>query len=379
MSDPFSQKSFQRVVIKVGSALLVDAHSGLRQAWLQSLAEDLRQLKATGCDVLVVSSGAIALGRGRLPQLPAQGALKLAESQAAAAVGQIALGQAFHDTFANLGLQAAQILLTIEDTENRRRYLNARATIETLLGWNAIPIINENDTVATSEIRYGDNDRLAARVTTMMDGDLLILLSDVDGLYDAPPADNPQARFLARIPEITPEIEAMAGDAAGDWSRGGMKTKIAAARIATTGGAAMMIAAGQPLRPLEQLRRGARYSWFDPSPHPMSQRQKWIAGGLGRPGRLVIDPGAAQALRQGRSLLPAGVVQIIGDFQRGDTVELALADGTLLGRGLTEYDAADARQIQGLSSQQIQQQHGAAFRPTLVHRNDLVLIKSPPA
>ena len=285
-----------RIVVKIGSALLVDA-DGLRRGWLATLADDLAALAANGCEIIIVSSGAIALGRGVLG-LPA-GALKLEESQAAAAVGQIALGQAYAQILGERGMTTGQILLTPGDTEERRRYLNARATIDTLCKLNAVPVINENDTVATNEIRYGDNDRLAARVATMASADMLVLLSDIDGLYSAPPADNPDARFIADVDRITPEIEAMAGSAGSELSRGGMKTKIDAARIATNAGTTMVISSGKQLNPLASIASGGRATWFAAHSNPATARKTWIAGHLETHGSVTVDAGAVKALWPG--------------------------------------------------------------------------------
>src|ERR1700689_202083 len=314
---------FRRIVVKVGSSLLVDAQAGrLKEAWLESLIADLAALHGAGAeklrDVLVVSSGAIALGRVVL-KLPA-GQLELEDSQAAAAVGQIALARTWSEALSRHGIIAGQVLVTLGDTEERRRYLNARSTIDRLLEWRSIPVINENDTVATNEIRYGDNDRLAARVATMMSADLLVLLSDVDGLYDAPPDTNAAARHIACVPRITPEIEAMAGAAGSELSRGGMQTKIEAARIATNAGTHMIIASGGIDHPLRAIAEGARCTWFLTAANPVTARKKWIAGALEPKGTLAIDDGAVAALRGGKSLLPAGVLSVDGGFTAGDAV-----------------------------------------------------------
>lgn len=363
--------SYRRVVVKIGSALLVDRSSGLKEAWLQAICADIAGLKASGIDVLVVSSGAIALGRTVL-KLPA-GALKLEESQAAAAVGQIALARAWSESLSRDSIVAGQILLTLGDTEERRRYLNARATISQLLKIGAIPIINENDTVATSEIRYGDNDRLAARVATMTGADLLVLLSDIDGLYTAPPHLDPAAQFLETIPAITPAIEAMAGGAASELSRGGMRTKIDAGKIATSAGCAMIIGSGKSEHPLQAIERGARSSWFAPSATPVTARKTWIAGQLQPAGELYVDDGAERALAGGKSLLPAGVVSVGGNFNRGDTVAILGSGGREIARGLAGYDAEEARQITGRKSTEIEAVLGYAGRSAMVHRDDLVL------
>ena len=361
----------RRVVIKIGSSTLVAPEGEPRRAWLNGLAADIAALRAQGADVVVVSSGAIALGRRRLKL--ASGALKLEEAQAAASVGQIALAEAWTEALAANGLTAAQILLTLDDTEERRRYLNARATIGALLTLNAVPVINENDTVATSEIRYGDNDRLAARVATMTGADLLVLLSDIDGLYTAPPHLDPKARFLATIEAITPEIEAMAGGAASELSRGGMRTKIDAGKIATGAGCAMIIASGKVDHPLRAIEDGARSSWFAPSGSPVTARKTWIAGQLQPAGRLEIDAGAEAALTSGKSLLPAGVRGVWGTFSRGDTVSIYGTNGREIARGLAGYDADEARMIIGKKSAEIAAILGYAGRAAMVHRDDLVV------
>lgn len=362
---------YRRVVIKIGSALLVDRATGLKKAWLDAMCTDVANLKANGVEVLVVSSGAIALGRTVL-NVPV-GALKLEESQAAAAVGQIALARAWSESLSTDAIVAGQVLLTLGDTEERRRYLNARATINQLLKLGAVPIINENDTVATTEIRYGDNDRLAARVATMVGADLLVLLSDIDGLYTAPPHLDPNARFLETIAEITPEIEAMAGGAASELSRGGMRTKIDAGKIATTAGCAMIIASGKPNHPLAAIEEGARSSWFAPSGSPVTARKTWIAGQLLPAGTLSVDAGAEEALRSGKSLLPAGVRDVTGSFSRGDTIAILGTSGREIARGLAGYDADEARQIAGKKSAEIAAILGYAGRAAMVHRDDMVM------
>ncbi|MFO1185478.1 MAG: glutamate 5-kinase [Bauldia sp.] len=360
---------YRRIVVKVGSALLVEAGK-VRTAWLTALAADLGAL-APGRDLLVVSSGAIALGRQVL-KLP-RGPLKLEESQAAAAVGQIALARTWAESLGAAGLTAGQVLLTFGDTEERRRYLNARTTVNTLLALKAVPVINENDTVATSEIRYGDNDRLAARVASMIGADLLVLLSDVDGLYTAPPADNPQARFLDTVERITPEIEAMAGDAGSELSRGGMRTKIEAGKIATSAGAAMVIASGKPLNALRLVGEGGRSTWFAAEGSPTTARKNWISGHLETRGAVVVDAGAASALRSGKSLLPAGVKAIQGRFQRGDAVRIVGEGGEEIGRGLVAYDHEDAERIRGRNTREIEAILGFAGRAAMIHRDDMAL------
>jgi glutamate 5-kinase len=363
---------FHRIVVKVGSSLLVDAAAGrVKEAWLASLAADIAGLHTEKRDVLVVSSGAIALGRAVLKLAP--GPLKLEDSQAAAAVGQIALARTWAAALGQHGITAGQVLVTLGDTEERRRYLNARATIGKLLEWRAVPVINENDTVATSEIRYGDNDRLAARVATMMGGDLVILLSDIDGLYDAPPSANPNARLLPLVDRITPAIEAMAGAAGSETSRGGMQTKIEAAKIATTAGGHLVIASGTIAHPLRAIAEGARCTWFLTPANPVTARKKWIAGSLEPKGTVTIDAGAVAALRRGKSLLPAGVVRVDGAFARGDAVIVRGPDSAEIGRGLVAYDAGDAEKIRGKSSGDILLILGFAGRAEMIHRDDLVL------
>lgn len=361
----------RRIVIKIGSALLVDRKSGLKKVWLDAMCADIAALTARGVEVLVVSSGAIAMGRTVL-DLPA-GALKLEESQAAAAVGQIALARAWSESLSRHDIVAGQILLTLGDTEERRRYLNARATISQLMKLKAVPVINENDTVATTEIRYGDNDRLAARVATMVGADLLVLLSDIDGLYTAPPHLDPDAQFLDHIAAITPEIEAMAGGAASELSRGGMRTKIDAGKIATSAGCAMIIASGKVEHPLKAIADGARHSWFAASSEPVTARKTWIAGQLLPAGQLIVDEGAERALHSGKSLLPAGVRNVTGEFSRGDTIAVVNLAGLEIARGLAGYDAQEARQIAGKKSIEIAAILGYAGRSAMVHRDDLVM------
>lgn len=372
-------RPYRRIVIKIGSALLVDGDLGLRQQWLRSLCTDIAELRAVGVEFIVVSSGAIALGRTVLRDTAlgkSRGRLKLEENQAAAAVGQIALAEAWSQTLSLDGFVAGQILLTLGDTEERRRYLNARATISQLLAAGAVPVINENDTVATTEIRYGDNDRLAARVATMASADLLILLSDVDGLYTAPPGDNPDAEFIGVISEITPQIEAMAGKAGSELSRGGMKTKIDAGRMATVAGCAMIIASGKPDHPLRAISEGARHSLFLPSKSPVTARKKWIAGQLEPLGTFLVDAGAEKALRSGKSLLPAGVKKVTGRFMRGDTIAIRSESGNEIARGLAAYDAEEAVRIAGRKSTEIYDILGYAGRSAMIHRDDMVLTGS---
>jgi glutamate 5-kinase len=363
---------FRRIVVKVGSSLLVDAGaSRVKEDWLASLADDIAGLHRDTRDVLVVSSGAIALGRAVLKLPP--GPLKLEDSQAAAAVGQIALARTWSAVLGERGITAGQVLVTLQDTEERRRYLNARSTIERLLEWRAVPVINENDTVATNEIRYGDNDRLAARVATMASADLLVLLSDVDGLYDAPPGTGKDAKLIPLVERITPAIESAAGAAGSELSRGGMQTKIEAGKIATQAGTHMVIASGRVTHPLKAIADGARSTWFLTAANPVTARKKWIAGSLEPKGFLVIDAGAVAALRRGTSLLPAGVIKIEGIFARGDAVVIRGPDGAEIGRGLVAYDADDADKIKGRSSADILMILGFAGRTEMVHRDHLVV------
>jgi glutamate 5-kinase len=363
---------FRRIVVKVGSSLLVDSKGGrLDHEWLAALAQDIAQLHRDGRDMLVVSSGAIALGHAVLAL--GAGALKLEDSQAAAAVGQISLARTWSEVLGRHGITAGQVLVTLQDTEERRRYLNARSTIGKLLEWRAVPVINENDTVATNEIRYGDNDRLAARVATMASADLLVLLSDVDGLYDAPPAGNSEAKLVALVERITPAIEAMAGAAGSQLSRGGMQTKIEAGKIATHGGTHMVIASGHLAHPLAAIAHGGRCTWFLTAANPVSARKKWIAGTLEPKGSLTIDAGAVVALRSGKSLLPAGVIRVDGSFARGDAVVIRGPDGAEVGRGLVAYDADDAAKIRGRASADIISILGFGGRAAMVHRDDLVI------
>lgn len=372
MSKTPSLKDFRRIVVKVGSSLLVDAAAGgLKRDWLNALAADIAGLRQANSDVLVVSSGAIALGRAVLKLPP--GALRLEDSQAAAAVGQIALARSWAESLGAHGITAGQVLVTLGDTEERRRYLNARSTIAKLLEWKSVPVINENDTVATTEIRYGDNDRLAARVATMMSADLLVLLSDVAGLYDRPPGAGEEAKLVPVVARITPDIEAMAGASGSELSRGGMRTKIEAGRIATTAGTHMVIASGRVLNPLQAIVDGAACTWFLTPANPVTSRKKWIAGSLEPRGALVIDAGAVNALRSGKSLLPAGVIKVEGEFERGDAVLVRGPDGAEIGRGLIAYDAADADKIKRRSSADIMQILGYTGRTEIIHRDDLVI------
>lgn len=365
----------RRIIVKVGSVLLVDQESGrLNRSWLESLVDDLLRLRKRSQQVILVSSGAIALGRRQLG-LP-KGPLRLEESQAAAAVGQIRLAHAYKELLEERDVTVAQVLLTLEDSERRRRYLNARATLESLLELGALPVINENDTVATAEIRYGDNDRLAARVAQMAAADCLILLSDVDGLYTADPHRDPAAQFIATVPLVTPEIQAMAGRSASAVGSGGMATKIAAAKIAVSAGCHMCIAAGHERHPVRRIEDGARCTWFLPTGTPASARKQWIAGTLRPTGAIAIDAGALRALLDGKSLLPAGVVRSLGRFDRGDTVSVLAPDGSEIARGISAYSDVDAARIMGRRSGEIEGILGFRGRDEMIHRDDLVLLRA---
>ncbi|RAU21912.1 glutamate 5-kinase [Paramagnetospirillum kuznetsovii] len=361
----------RRLIVKIGSSLLVDDASGqVRRTWLESLCADIAHCRARGQEVIVVSSGAVAVGRRKLGLTPP---LKLEEKQAAAATGQIRLAHAYQEALAHHGITVAQVLLTLEDSEDRRRYLNARTTLETLLRLGAVPVINENDTVATAEIRFGDNDRLAARVAQMVSADALVLFSDIDGLYTADPRKHADARFIPEVREMTAEIEAMAGDPGSAYGSGGMVTKLTAAKICLSAGCSMAIAKGEPLHPLSAIEQGGRCTWFIPGSEPRTARKQWIFGTMNPAGVLILDSGAAKALGQGRSLLPAGVTAIDGEFERGDCVLVKSADGRELGRGLVAYSSADARAIAGRKSSEIEAILGFRGRDELIHRDDLVM------
>ena len=377
LSEPDAQTGLanaRRVVIKIGSALLVDRETGsLRADWLRGLAEDVAMLRARGTDVVLVSSGSIALGRGVLGL--GLGVLSLEQSQAAAATGQIGLAAAYAEVLGAHGLKVGQVLVTLEDSANRRRYLNSRATLDMLLSLGVVPIVNESDTSATDEIRYGDNDRLAAQVAVTVGADRLVLLSDVDGLYTANPMIDPAAVRLNEVAQITSEIEAMAGDAGSGLSKGGMKTKVLAAKTATSAGCAMAITHGFQPRPIEALERGANATWFLAKGDPQTARKGWIAS-MKPKGKLGLDPGAVRAMRQGKSLLPAGVARVDGRFGRGDPVELTGPEGEVLGQGLTRYTSEEARQIAGHRSDEIEALLGYPGRAALIHRDDLVMLSS---
>ena len=372
--SPTPLTAARRIVVKVGSALLVDARTGrLNRSWLKTLIDDLLRLHRRGQQVILVSSGAIALGRRHLGL--AAGTLRLEESQAAAAVGQIRLAHAYKELLEAGDVTVAQVLLTLEDSEQRTRYLNARATLEALLALGAIPVINENDTVATAEIRYGDNDRLAARVAQMASADCLVLLSDIDGLYTADPHRDPGAQFIGRVMRVTPEIEAMAGRSNSEVGSGGMATKIAAARIAVNAGCHMCIASGHRRHPLRRLESGARCTWFMPASTPLAARKQWIAGTLRPAGAIHIDAGALRALQGGKSLLAAGVTGTLGRFESGDTVSVLAPDGVEVARGIAAYSDNDATRIMGRRSSEIEAILGFRGREELIHRDDLVILQ----
>jgi glutamate 5-kinase len=365
----------RRLVIKIGSALLVAERGEIRGMWLAALADDVARCRARGQEVILVSSGAIAVG-GRHLGLSGR-RLRLEEKQAAAATGQIRLAHAYQEALARHGITVAQILLTLDDTEERRRHLNARATFAQLLALGAVPVVNENDTVATAEIRFGDNDRLAARVAQMTSADMLVLLSDIDGLYTADPHKVADARHVSVVREIGPEIEAMAGEAAPGYSSGGMVTKLAAARIAMNAGCRMLIAQGKAAGPpLAAIEVGGRATLFLPRGEPRSARKAWIAGAVDPRGTLTVDDGAAGALRRGKSLLPAGVVAVDGVFERGDAVIIRTRSGTEAGRGLSAYSSTDIRRISGYKSGEIARILGYGGRDEIIHRDDLVVTEN---
>ncbi len=363
-------RNAKRLVVKIGSALLVDRVAGLKQGWLSALALDVAEAKLRGTDVVLVSSGSIALGRKVLGL--GDGVLTLEQSQAAAAVGQIRLARAYEEVLAPHGITTGQVLVTLEDTEDRRRYLNSRATMETLLGLGVVPIVNENDTVATDEIRYGDNDRLAAQIAVTVGADQLILLSDVDGFYSANPKTDASAQRFDLVEAITPEIEAMAGDPISGLSKGGMKTKLMAAKIAVAGGCAMAITEGFARRPLKALIEGAARTWFVAQGDPQLARKRWINAMKPR-GELRLDAGAVMALQAGKSLLPAGVTAVTGAFGRGDPVAILSPAGDVLGKGLVRYTAVEAKMIAGHRSSDIAGILGYQGRAALVHRDDMVI------
>lgn len=365
-----SLTSARRLVVKIGSALLVDKDEGLRENWLTGLSQDIAALRERGVDVVVVSSGSIALGR-RILGL-ADGDLPLEQSQASAAVGQIRLARAYEEALRPHGVVTAQVLVTLEDSADRRRYLNSRATLAQLLSLGVVPIVNENDTIATDEIRFGDNDRLAAQVAATIGADQLVLLSDVDGFYDKNPVIDPSAKRFDEIPQITPAIEAMAGEGVSGLSRGGMITKLMAARIATGAGCAMAIALGSVERPLNALANGAPSTWFLADTDPQQARKRWIAAMKPR-GAVVVDAGAARALGRGKSLLPAGIVSVTGKFGRGDPVAITSQQGVDLGKGLSRYTAQESRQVQGCRSDEIEAILGYTGRKALIDRDDMVM------
>jgi glutamate 5-kinase len=364
----------RRVVVKIGSALFVDQQTGaMNRAWLEGVCADVADMRRAGKDVVIVSSGAVALGRR---ELNIEGRLQLEEKQAAAATGQIVLAHAYQEILRGLGLTTAQVLLTLDDSERRERYLNARKTLLTLLGYGAVPVINENDTVATQELRYGDNDRLSARVAQMVSAEALVVLSDVDGLYTADPRRDPNARYVDEVSEVTRDVLDMAGGTGSGHGSGGMRTKLEAARIAVGAGCRMCIATGRVVRPISALLAGGKATWFLPSATPGAARKQWIAGTLKPRGALRVDAGAERALVGGRSLLPAGVTAVDGPFERGDAVSVVAADGREVARGLSAYPADEAKQIAGRRSGDIQEILGYRGGDEIIHRDDLVLLST---
>jgi glutamate 5-kinase len=363
----------RRLVIKIGSALFIDQQTGaMSRAWLEGVCKDVADLRAEGKEVVIVSSGAVALGIRELKLDPRR--MRLEDKQAAAAAGQIVLAHAYQEVLRGYGVKAAQVLLTIDDSESRKRYLNASKTLLTLLGYGAVPVINENDTVATQELRYGDNDRLAARVAQMVSAECLVLLSDVDGLYTADPRVDGNARYIDEVTELKREFFDMAGGPGSSHGSGGMRTKLEAARIAVGAGCRMCIASGRPLNPISVLRAGGKATWFMPSATPGAARKQWIAGTLSPKGSVHVDAGAERALASGRSLLPAGVTAVDGQFERGDAVRVLGSDGRELGRGLVAYAADEARLIVGRKSSDTAEVLGYRGRDEIIHRDDLVLV-----
>lgn len=370
----FSPDEHRRLVIKVGSSLLIEGDGQLNRSWLESLASDIAELKANGRDVIVVSSGAIAIG-SRVLDINTRRA-RLEDLQAAAAAGQVQLAHAWRDVLGAHRLITAQVLLTLEDTESRRRFLNARGTLGRLLERDVVPVINENDTVATDEIRYGDNDRLAARVAQLVMADGLLLLSDVDGFYTDDPGRNPDAEHIAEVCSISNEMLGMAGETRSDIGSGGMATKVQAARIATHAGCATIIASGQEDHPVSTLSAGGRCTVFRAEGSPQAARKQWLAGALSAGGSVSVDPGAARALAGGKSLLPVGIVDVGGEFGRGDVVRILDDSGVELGRGLAEYGHEDAAKLVGCNSEQIEELLGYRGRSVMIHRDGLVLFES---
>jgi glutamate 5-kinase len=359
----------RRLVVKIGSALIVDDSGEIRQRWLETVADDIAGLRKAGVETIVVTSGAVAIGR-RVLGLERSRSLRIGEKQAAAAIGQVRLVEAYRASLARHGIVAAQVLVTPDDTESRRRHLNARATLTALLDMGAVPVINENDTVATAELRFGDNDRLAARVAQMASADTLVLLSDIDGLYTGDPRKNADATHIPEVTELTPEVEAMAGEARPGISTGGMVTKLAAARIAMAAGCRMAIANGHTPHPLSAI---ARATWFVPGANPLTARKRWIAAHLSAAGHVVVDDGAVKALGSGKSLLPAGVTEVAGEFERGDLIAVRAKDGRIIARGLSSYAADEARALAGHHSGLSELILGYRGREELIHRDDLVL------
>ena len=370
----FVVDDYRRLVVKVGSSLLIGDDGHVDRRWLEGLADDIADLHRRSHELLVVSSGAIAIGSTVLGINKRRA--RLEDLQAAAAAGQVRLAHAYQEALARHDITTAQVLLTPEDTENRRRFLNARGTLGRLLERSVVAVINENDTVATEEIRYGDNDRLAARVAQLVMADALILLSDVDGFYTADPAADEGAEHIAEVSAITDEMLGMAGETRSDIGSGGMATKVQAARIATHAGCSTVIASGAVERPLSVLASGGRCTLFRAAGTPAAARKQWLAGVLEVHGELRIDDGAAVALRNGGSLLPVGVIEAVGNFRRGDVVTLVDPLGRELGRGLAEYSGVEARQLAGRRSETIEDVLGYRGRAVMVHRDELVIFGS---
>ena len=371
MSSTPTLAKAKRIVIKIGSSLIAES-ARARTSWLATMAADIAALHAAGKEIILVSSGAVALGRPHVGLGTER--LSLEEKQAAAAAGQPLLIQAWQQAFAKHDIHVAQLLLTLEDSERRRRYLNARGTFTTLLSHKLIPIVNENDSVATAELKFGDNDRLAARVAVMLGADVLVLFSDIDGLYDKNPALHADAKHIALVDALTPNIMAMGGEAATALSNGGMKTKLDAAQIVTASGCHMVIAKGNEKHALSALSEGAACTWFTATTKPQIARKHWISSAVHVPGSITVDAGAEKALTEGKSLLPAGITAVTGKFERGDTIAIKNADGKVLGKGITGYSAEEAKKIRGKKSAEVESILGYAHRATLIHRDDLVML-----
>ena len=370
MSKFFSD--YKRIIIKVGSSLLINKKTRtIREDWLLALSEDIANLRKIKKEILIVSSGAIALGRDTL--VSKQKTLNLEENQAAASIGQIELAYSWKDALRKQNIKCAQVLLSPDDTETRRRHLNARATLATLIKSQVVPVINENDTVTTSEIKFGDNDRLAARVAQMSSSDLLILLSDIDGLYDQNPHHSNKAKHIPTVDEVNDDIINMAGSSHYEYASGGMITKVEAAKISSLSGCALIICNGEGKNPILELSKGVKYTLFKPNETPLTARKKWIAAGLKILGKLIIDNGASKALMCGSSLLPAGVLEVEGNFEKGDLIEIYTSDRKKIASGLSSYNSQEIKIIAGNKTRDIESLLGYVGRDELIHRDDLVL------